>query len=298
MSAQLLAFYSTHSTVSNPGKHNDLYKNLPSTIPEIVKIVQGLVIDKDLLDFYGEKITDDKKGDLDTRYVEDILEKMLQRDSRPLTQEREPANRFVGSCRDYAIVLCSMLRYQKVPARLRVGFDRYFNLTPGFYDDHWVCEYWDKEKGDWVMVDANLDETVVKRQNITVDPLDISHGEFVTAGEAWELVRKKGVDPDKFGVSIINIQGLWFIRSSIVRDLAVLNKQEVLPWDDWGIADKDREDFPEEDLTLLDEAAQIVKGANSLKKLQTLFNNPKFSTPEQIKSYSPFYGLRLVDVRR
>lgn len=298
MRNKLLDYYSTQSFVSNPGKYVRLYHGLPSTIPEITKVVQGLVIDKDLLDFYGEKITEGKKSDLDIRYVKDILQKMLQRDSRPLTQEREPANRFVGSCRDYAIILCSMLRHQNVPARLRVGFDRYFNLNPGFYDDHWVCEYWDKEKSGWVMVDANLDEIVIKRQNITVDPLDISHDEFVTAGEAWELVRNKEVDPDKFGVSVINIQGLWFIRGSIVRDLAALNKQEVLPWDYWGIADKDKEEFPEKDIVLLDKASQAVKEASSLEKLQSLFNNPSFSVPEQIKSYSPFYNLQLVNIRK
>lgn len=251
-----------------------------------------------MLGFYGEKITEDKKGDLDTRYVEAILTKMLQGDSNPLTQKREPSKRFVGSCRDYAIMLCSMLRHQKIPARLRVGFDRYFNLNPDFYDDHWICEYWDKEKGGWIMVDANLDETVVKRQNITVDPLNISSDEFITAGKAWGLVRNNEADPDKFGVSVIDAHGLWFIRCSVVRELAALNKQEVLPWDEWGIADKDKEDFPEKDLILLDKAAQIIKDADSLENLKALFNDSNFSIPEQIKSYSPFFDLHLVNLQR
>ena len=28
--------------------------------------------------------------------------------------------------------------------------------------------------------------------------------------------------------------GYWFIAGNLVRDLAALNKVELLPWDDWG----------------------------------------------------------------
>jgi hypothetical protein len=34
----------------------------------------------------------------------------------------------------------------------------------------------------------------------------------------------------------IGIAGLWFMAGSVVRDLAALNKREMLPWDYWGIA--------------------------------------------------------------
>lgn len=293
-----MKYYSEQSIVTDPGKYSNLFDSLPSEVPKLVKVAQGLVIDKDLLEFYGEELTDDKKSDLDTRYVDDILEKILQRDPASLTKTREPGKRFVGSCRDYAIILCSMLRHKKVPARIRVGFDRYFNLIPDFYDDHWVCEYWDKEKNRWIMVDANLDETVIKKQNITVNPLDISSDEFITAGKAWELVRSNKANSNKFGVSVINIFGLWFIRGSIVRELAALNKQEVLPWDYWGIADKNQEDFPQEDSDLLDESARTLKDSDSLGALRLLFQNPNFRIPDQIKSYSPFFDLQLVNVRK
>ena len=34
----------------------------------------------------------------------------------------------------------------------------------------------------------------------------------------------------------MGITGAWFVGGSVVRDLAALNKREMLPWDYWGIA--------------------------------------------------------------
>lgn len=58
-------------------------------------------------------------------------------------------------------------------------------------------------------------------------------------GEAWRLCRAGQADPDLFG--IFDLQGLWFIRGNVVRDLAPLNKMELLTWDCWGVIDRDFE---------------------------------------------------------
>jgi hypothetical protein len=49
-----------------------------------------------------------------------------------------------------------MLQSQGKPARARCGFGRYFKA--GWYEDHWICEYWNDEQGRWIMVDAQLDD--------------------------------------------------------------------------------------------------------------------------------------------
>lgn len=38
------------------------------------------------------------------------------------------------------------------------------------------------------------------------------------------------------GVASVGLAGAWFVAGSVVRDLAALNKREMLPWDYWGIA--------------------------------------------------------------
>ena len=47
-----------------------------------------------------------------------------------------------------------------------------------------------------------------------------------------QLCRAGQANPDLFGV--FDMHGMWFIRGNVVRDLAALNKVELLPWDCWA----------------------------------------------------------------
>ena len=50
-------------------------------------------------------------------------------------------------------------------------------------------------------------------------------------------MRAGAIDPESCGVSFIPpVRGAWFVGASVVRDLAALNRRELLPWDYWGIA--------------------------------------------------------------
>ena len=94
-------YYRSQSRFTDPGKFVHLFENLPTSIIELVKIAQGVVIDKDLIELYGESISDEQKNDPVSRYVETILKLITDRNSSPLSVERSPKERFVGSCRDY-----------------------------------------------------------------------------------------------------------------------------------------------------------------------------------------------------
>jgi len=54
------------------------------------------------------------------------------------------------------------------------------------------------------------------------------------------------------------MRGLWFIRGNLVRDLASLNKMELLPWDLWGIIDEQEENITEKDRQFLDQTAAFI----------------------------------------
>jgi hypothetical protein len=41
--------------------------------------------------------------------------------------------------------------------------------------------------------------------------------------------------------------GQWFIEGNVVRDLAALNKVEMLPWDGWGIMGAEKSASPGDD---------------------------------------------------
>lgn len=64
------------------------------------------------------------------------------------------------------LLTVALLRAGGIPARARCGFTAYF--VPGWYDDHWVAEYWDTSERRWIMVDAHGgegDATVVLSEN-------------------------------------------------------------------------------------------------------------------------------------
>jgi hypothetical protein len=66
-------------------------------------------------------------------------------------------------------------------------------------------------------------------------PDDLREGEFLIGGEAWSLCRGGVADPSLFGVDgAPHAWGIAEVRGNAIRDLAALNKTEMLPWDEWG----------------------------------------------------------------
>ncbi|MBN1284508.1 MAG: transglutaminase domain-containing protein, partial [Anaerolineae bacterium] len=78
--------------------------------------------------------------------------------------------------------------------------------------------------------------------------------------------------------------GLWFIRGNMVRDLAALNKIEILPWDwqGWTLIEADDKNFTDADWELLDRTAEL-----------TLADNSAFEAVHAI--YADNAGLRMPD---
>ncbi|MBI3196042.1 MAG: transglutaminase domain-containing protein [Rhodospirillales bacterium] len=285
--------------MTDPGKHAHLYGDLPSDIEALVAITQGLVIDKDFVGLYGLALEErERLGEVDIRYVSDIYDQLLAKDGGPLTEPREPNARFIGSCRDYALVLCSMLRHVGVPTRLRFGFATYFSKEPDTYSDHCICEYWDEGQDRWVLVDSNVDPVIKLKLGVTANEFDLERNQFIVASDGWRLARDGKANPDRFGVPSINIQGLWFIRGSLMRDLAALNKVEMLPWDYWGLADRTPIDaLPSEELPLLDELARTLAAPHDLAQLQASYAHPEFIVPATVRSFSPLRGETQVVLR-
>jgi hypothetical protein len=71
-------------------------------------------------------------------------------------------------------------------------------------------------------------------RSLSVSPADLQPGEFLTGGEAWAAHRTGRIDATQFGVYGTENWGPAEIRGNAIRDLAALNKVEMLPWDEWG----------------------------------------------------------------
>lgn len=285
-----LKFYSFQSKASDPGKFLNLFQSLPDSIDELTKIVHNIVTHRDATQsLYKFDLPADRQLEADTRYVCDELAIIQKLKKGELDVPRSPQERLLGSCRDFALLLCSMLRFKGVPARLRCGFAAYFHTN--FYTDHWVCEYFNKETNTWILVDAELGEEEYKEYNITFSHTNVPHDQFLVAGEAWRLCRANKAKPDTFGVYGIGVKGLWFVRASVLRDIASLNKVELLPWDYTDFYDKPFKNMSElslEEISLLDKLSQFSSDPDrNFDELQEVYvSTSELQAKENITSYT------------
>jgi hypothetical protein len=272
--------------MTDPGRHAALFDALPQSLPALVDVVQGMTLHMHWAEAYGVTLSEERKEEASIRPVEEIVTRFLALDDTPLTTARPLEKRVVGTCRDYAILLCAMLRYQGAPARARCGFGTYF--LPDHYEDHWVCEVWDAADARWLMVDAQLDEFQRDALEIPFDPLDVPPDQFVVAGSAWQMCRAGQADPEKFG--IFEWHGIWFVRGNLIRDFLSLNRIEILPWDlGWGyLADWEDEGDPQnppEEMAaeVMDRiAALTLSGDDALDEIKATYQaDPGFHVPAE-----------------
>jgi hypothetical protein len=197
--------------------------DLPEEPVEICQLARHLVIQP--TDAKGVGLAEERFAENQLRPVQGIIGALLAHQPAPLTVPRSPDRRVIGTCRHFAVLSCALLRYRAVAARARCGFATYFQ--PGQGLDHWITEY---RHGDrWVRIDSEiLGGSVVDK------PEDLAAGEFLTGGEAWSAFRDGRIDATRFGVCGTENWGPAEIRGNVVKDLAALNKVEMLPWDEWG----------------------------------------------------------------
>jgi hypothetical protein len=82
---------------------------------------------------------------------------------------------------------------------------------------------------------------------------------FLVAADAWTQCRKGKADPAKFGIEFVKLRGLWYIAGNLVRDLAALNKVEMLPWDVWGAQPRPDEALNDDQLAFFDRIAALTR---------------------------------------
>jgi hypothetical protein len=237
-----LAFYASHSPMTEPGEASALLEPLPDDVAGLTRVTQGLgIYDMVAREFYGFEPPADRLGEIHLRPIARRLARIMELDDQPMHIAREPERRLLGRCNAFALMLVTMLRAKAVPARSRCGFAAYFN-SPNF-EDHWVCEYWDARTRRWRLADPQIDEVWRRRLDIRFDTLDLPRAQFLTAAEAWRRCRSGEADERRFGISFAGLRGLWFVAGSLVRDIAALNKMELTPWDVWGAQPAPQEEF-------------------------------------------------------
>lgn len=228
---KMLEYYAAPGPMTDlTGVPADVFDGLPNDPVGLCRAVPGLLVHEMWASAYEFEVPEDRLTDLQSRSAVEMTDVIRRLNPGPLSAARPVEERMVGNCRHFSTLSCALLRRAGIPARARCGFGMYFE--PGKYVDHWVTEYWNEAEHRWVRIDAQLDD--VQRAAIAADfdTEDLPPGPFLPAGEAWQQCRTGRAEPGNFG--IFEFWGLWFVQANVVRELAALNKVELLPWDVWG----------------------------------------------------------------
>jgi hypothetical protein len=249
------------------------FSGLPTDPASLAGVVQGLMMHEHIAPAYGLTLSEAQHAEAHARPVEEIIRQIVTHDARPLTEARAPDKRQVGVCRHFTLLHVAMLRCAGLRARARCGFGAYFEN--GKYIDHWVTETWNEDRKAWVLVDAQLDARQREIFRIAFDPVDVPRDQFLVAGDAWQRCRTGQLDPKAFG--ILDMYGLWFIAGNVIRDVAALNDQVMLPWDVWGAMTQTDEGI---DTAFIDRlAALTVEPDRHFGELRAIYQDPRVEVP-------------------
>jgi Transglutaminase-like superfamily len=244
-----------HTPMTDPASLAAPIEELPTEVAALNQVVQGLIVHCAWLSHYG----DSSAFGFVSRTMLPVRERLMalvRRDGRKL-ESRIPTRREVGTCRDFALMMCAFLRAKGTAARVRCGFASYFSEG---WEDHWVCEYWNSRDGRWCLSDAQLDEVIKRACNITFDTSNVPRDMFLTAGEAWQRCRAGVDDPDRYGQD--GIRGIWFMSVNVVRDALSVTNRETSAWDRWREAPSELRTVSPQELEILEKLARNPEKAS------------------------------------
>ncbi len=255
------SYYLEQSPITDPGPYIHLYENLPDDLPGLVRLIQGQMMHRKAAALYGVDLAPAARGEQHLRTMQQRLERIVALSPEPLNAPREPRQRTVGMCRDFAVFLVSLLRHKQIPARMRVGFADYLSDEQDYKTDHWITEYWDAARARWVLVDPDVGG--VPREllggKITCNLFDLRRDhDFFVAGSAWRLARLGKVRSDLFRYS-----GRWkgfpCMRGNLLHDFQALNRLELGLFDYWDeLHTKPEASLTVEEKALLDQIALLT----------------------------------------
>ena len=282
-------FYTSPGPMTDlSGFDDDLFASLGDPVA-ITAAVRGAVLHLFWVESYGVEIPREREGEVQVRSAAAMVRRVLEIDPRPLAQPREPASRFLGNCRHISVLTVALMRRIGIPSRARCGFAGYFE--PGRWVDHWVVEY--RDSGRWVMLDAQIDELQRQATGLAPDPADLPPGYFLPAAAGWLRCREGLENGDQFG--ILDMWGQWFIRGNIARDLAALNKVEMLPWDGWGDLCVGEDETAGGD-SYVDEIAALTLSDDLAAIRHRYDTDDGLRVPPRVMSYATPMGPMMTDV--
>lgn len=280
---EILEFYKQTSLYTDLGLYKEFAKKLPDDIDELcvlqrMQIIHPIAFDnpeirKQSKCFWGDMtkvpITRlDFEDDLFTT-ASAMMSELLRKDSK-YYKEREAKNKIHVTCRGQAILLSSILKAKGYSSRVRSGFAPYIKYDGVAYD-HWITEYYDKNKDGWVLVDA--DEHCPDHE-MGFDLNDIPRNKFIFGAEAYLGIRTNkykteeiyyASDPATLGLKA-SLRGLFYDFHSLMNDETIFLHLPKY------IQDKNFELTEDEYKELDDLATLLLNPDKNFKELLNIWN--------------------------
>ena len=119
MTIQLISNYRQFDPSTDPGQYIYMYKDLPESLGDLCDLIQKQLVHP----WDGSPQPEGRKYEPRNNYrVKDILAQLDQMNRAGLVSERQLNERVIASCRENALLLTSILKYQGISSRVRAGW--------------------------------------------------------------------------------------------------------------------------------------------------------------------------------
>lgn len=265
----LLTYYGHQTPNSTPGQNEAMYGALPDEVADLCGVVQNALLHLFWIGPESCGFTLDQLKTMGRRPcqefsvgpIADRLAALRKMDGKPLSASRPAEDRSIGCCRDFALLLTSMLRHKGIPARVRTGVARYLRPGEDYLEDHYITEFWNAGQEKWQLVDPQIDAFQRVAMKIDFDTTDIERSRFITGTALLPVLRAGEIKPEHVGFPPVNA-GLTYGRNKLFHDFLNLVGQEIRVYAWWGIGDPKQPIRPEDDL-LLDRMIELAEGIES-----------------------------------
>lgn len=227
----ILNFYKKTSLYTNYGPYKTYFSKLPDDLRELTNLINHQYIHRSIL--YRAYLNNEKLKQEYAWYKyrshDDILltapaitAELFWLDSKGFTLLRDNKNKVIITCRYASILLASILKAKGYSARVRSGFSTIVSKEQ--YIDHWVTEYFNRERNKWIMIDSDIVKAKLPIKNY--DNTNVRKDHFYTAAQAWLDTRSGKIDINLFKHGS-HIKGLEMLARTLFFDFHSLMNDEI-----------------------------------------------------------------------
>jgi len=249
---QSFSDYQAFDPSTDPGDFIYLYKDLPDSLDSLCNLVQNQLVHP----WNGGPQPQGRRYEPRNNHrVANMLEQLVQMNPDGLVMDRLLDERVIASCRENALLLTSILRYQGIPTRVRASWVKYLSSDQSKFTDHWVSEVGHEDEKRWLLVDTNP-----KR-------IDLPPSEFQPGGAAWLQLRAGEAAPETYRTD----DDLFYVKLNFGHDFNAVLGTGPHYWEAPPLFHVKMQEMEDWQLALLDRLANLLENPDqNLDELQQL----------------------------